>query len=112
MLSILHRLHLCLSKATNSLQSVAQCQTRCGVKTGSVLASAQHGFMATGPLVLWTRSTPAALQVMTDVIQKGSPQVQLRAMDVLLSALQHNPPQLRAFMLQQRDHTLFTSLIT
>ena len=52
------------------------------------------------------------LQVMTDVIQKGSPQVQLRAMDVLLSALQHNPPQLRAFMLQQRDHTLFTSLIT
>ena len=48
---------------------------------------------------------------MTDVIQKGSPQVQLRAMDVLLSALQHNPPQLRAFMLQQRDHTLFTSLI-
>lgn len=51
-------------------------------------------------------------EVMTDVIQKGSPQVQLRAMDVLLSALQHNPPQLRAFMLQQRDHTLFTSLIT
>ena len=49
---------------------------------------------------------------MTDVIQKGSPQVQLRAMDVLLSALQHNPPQLLAFMLQQRDHTLFTSLIT
>ena len=48
------------------------------------------------------RATPPILQVMTDVIQKGSPQVQLRAMDVLLSALQHNPPQLRAFMLRLR----------
>ena len=63
------------------------------------------------PAAIPYRATPAVLQVMTDVIQKGSPQVQLRAMDVLLSALQHNPPQLRAFMLQQRDHTLFTSLI-
>lgn len=46
--SLLHRLHLalCLSKATNILQSVAQCQACCSIQHGILLPIAQHELVA------------------------------------------------------------------
>jgi hypothetical protein len=48
---------------------------------------------------------------MTQLMENGDPGFQLRATDVLLSALQHDPAPLRSFMLHQEDRKLFTLLV-
>lgn len=51
------------------------------------------------------------LQVLTTVIKSGGPALQLRATDVMLSAIQHDPAPLRHFMRSQKDHELFHLLV-
>ena len=51
------------------------------------------------------------MQVLTKVIKHGSPALQLRATDVMLSAIQHDPAPLRQFMRSQKDHELFHLLV-
>jgi hypothetical protein len=72
---------------------------------------------------VWMSTSPVAMsldrgskcvrcvQVVTRVMLHGSPASQLRAVDVLLSALQHNPVPLRNFLMSQPDHLLFTCLV-
>ena len=55
--------------------------------------------------------TVLVLQVLTTVIKSGGPALQLRATDVMLSAIQHDPAPLRHFMRSQRDHELFHLLV-
>eukprot|EP00951_Prasinocladus_malaysianus_P035632 scaffold368616_cov49-Prasinocladus_malaysianus.AAC.1 len=52
-----------------------------------------------------------SLQVMTEVMKFEDAELQLRASDVLLCALQHDPTPLRTFLLKQQENTLFTLLI-
>ena len=54
---------------------------------------------------------PLFLQVLTTVIKSGGPALQLRATDVMLSAIQHDPAPLRHFMRSQKDHELFHLLV-
>lgn len=51
------------------------------------------------------------VQVLTTVIKSGGPALQLRATDVMLSAIQHDPAPLRHFMRSQKDHELFHLLV-
>ena len=55
--------------------------------------------------------TLLTLQVLTTVIKTGGPALQLRATDVMLSAIQHDPVPLRHFMRSQKDHELFHLLV-
>ena len=50
-------------------------------------------------------------QVLTRVLKHGSPALQLRGTDVMLSAIQHDPAPLRQFMRSQKDHELFHLLV-
>jgi len=50
-------------------------------------------------------------QVLTRVLKHGSPGLQLRGTDVMLSAIQHDPAPLRQFMRSQKDHELFHLLV-
>ena len=52
-----------------------------------------------------------SVQVLTNVIRSGGPALQLRATDVMLSAIQHDPAPLRQFMRSQKDHELFHLLV-
>ena len=51
------------------------------------------------------------MQVLTRVLKHGTTALQLRATDVMLSAMQHDPAPLRAFMRSQKDHELFHLLV-
>ncbi|KAL3162589.1 hypothetical protein ABBQ38_008638 [Trebouxia sp. C0009 RCD-2024] len=51
-------------------------------------------------------------EVLTNVIRSGDPALQLRATDVMLSAIQHDPAPLRHFMRSQKDHELFHLLVS
>lgn len=51
------------------------------------------------------------MQVLTKVIKYGTTALQLRATDVMLSAIQHDPAPLRAFMRSQKDNELFHLLV-
>ena len=51
------------------------------------------------------------LQVLTTVLEQGGEGLQLRAIDILLSAVQHDARPLRDFLLEQEHHTLFSLLI-
>ena len=51
------------------------------------------------------------LQVLSKVIKYGATALQLRATDVMLSAIQHDPAPLRSFMRNQKDHELFHLLV-
>lgn len=59
----------------------------------------------------WTCSCHILVQVLTNVIRSGDPALQLRATDVMLSAIQHDPAPLRHFMRSQKDHELFHLLV-
>ncbi|KAA6418854.1 MAG: hypothetical protein FRX49_11211 [Trebouxia sp. A1-2] len=50
-------------------------------------------------------------EVLTRVLKHGSPGLQLRGTDVMLSAIQHDPAPLRQFMRSQKDHELFHLLV-
>lgn len=50
-------------------------------------------------------------EVLTRVLKHGSPALQLRGTDVMLSAIQHDPAPLRQFMRSQKDHELFHLLV-
>ena len=45
------------------------------------------------------------------MLKHGSPGLQLRGTDVMLSAIQHDPAPLRQFMRSQKDHELFHLLV-
>ena len=57
------------------------------------------------PMISWH------VQVLTKVIKSGTSATQLRATDVMLSAIQHDPAPLRHFMRSQKDHELFHLLV-
>lgn len=59
----------------------------------------------------WTCSCYIFVQVLTNVIRSGDPALQLRATDVMLSAIQHDPAPLRHFMRSQKEHELFHLLV-
>ena len=61
--------------------------------------------------VLRLARTCLGLQVLTKVIKHGTSGLQLRATDVMLSAIQHDPAPLRQFMRSQKDHELFHILV-
>jgi hypothetical protein len=52
------------------------------------------------------------LQVITRILQSSSAFVKLRATDVLLSALAHDPLPLRSFLASQAGHQLLECLVT
>lgn len=49
--------------------------------------------------------------MLSKVIKYGATALQLRATDVMLSAIQHDPAPLRSFMRNQKDHELFHLLV-
>jgi len=65
-----------------------------------------HASSAPG-CVLWP-----LLQVITRILQSSSAFVKLRATDVLLSALAHDPLPLRSFLAGQAGHQLLDCLVT
>lgn len=50
-------------------------------------------------------------EVLTKVIASGSPAVKLRATDILLSTLGHDPLPLRSFLTRQAGHELLGLLV-
>ncbi|KAI3423413.1 hypothetical protein D9Q98_010630 [Chlorella vulgaris] len=50
-------------------------------------------------------------EVMSAIMQRGGPEVKLKATDILLSDVQHDPSQLRAFLLTEQGNELFALLI-
>lgn len=50
-------------------------------------------------------------QVLTTVLEKGGEELQLRAMDILLSSVQHDSRPPRDFLLAQQDHALLSLLV-
>lgn len=55
--------------------------------------------------------TLGMFEVATKILQHSSPEVKLRATDILMSAMQHDPTPLRHFLYSQKDHELFALLI-
>lgn len=51
-------------------------------------------------------------QVITRIMQSSSAAVKLRATDILLSALAHDPVPLRNFLASQSKHELLDSLVS
>ncbi|KAK9802569.1 hypothetical protein WJX73_004679 [Symbiochloris irregularis] len=58
-----------------------------------------------------TLTSLGLFQVLTTVLEKGGEELQLRAMDILLSSVQHDSRPLRDFLLQQQDHALLSLLV-
>ena len=52
-----------------------------------------------------------ATQVLTIVMEQGSAELKLKAVDILLSMVSHDARPLRDFLLSQPNHTLFGQLI-
>ncbi|KAL4852743.1 Serine/threonine-protein phosphatase 4 regulatory subunit 3 [Chlorella vulgaris] len=50
-------------------------------------------------------------EVMSAIMQRGGAEVKLKATDILLSDVQHDPSQLRAFLLTEQGNELFALLI-
>lgn len=50
-------------------------------------------------------------EVMTNALATGEPELQLRATDILLADVGHDPGQLRTFVLAQQGHRLFGLLV-
>ncbi|KAF8063085.1 smkA [Scenedesmus sp. PABB004] len=62
---------------------------------------------------LWAKMTQLGMfEVITRILQSGAAAVKLRATDVLLSALAHDPMPLRAFLATQERHALLDCLVT
>jgi protein phosphatase 4 regulatory subunit 3 len=72
-----------------------------------VLLDAHHGInLSTAVLV------PAqSLQVVTRVMTSGTPSIKLRATDILLSSLAHDPLPLRSFLASTPGHRLLGCLV-
>lgn len=51
------------------------------------------------------------MQVLTIVMEQGSAELKLKAVDILLSMVSHDPRPLRDFLLSQPNQTLFGQLI-
>jgi protein phosphatase-4 regulatory subunit 3 len=62
--------------------------------------------------VLWNKLVQLGLyDVVTRILGASGPAIKLRATDVLLSALAHDPMPLRAFLTQQPEHQLLGCLV-
>lgn len=51
------------------------------------------------------------MQVMSQVLKSGKPELRMRATDILLSCTQHDPQPLRRFLKDQPNSTLFALLM-
>ena len=51
------------------------------------------------------------MQALTGVLVHGGKEMQLKATDVLICVVQHEPAPVREFLLRQQDSTLFKSIV-
>lgn len=76
------------------------------------LCSLSKHLQLTQRQALWSKMQQLGLfEVLTKVIASGAPAVKLRATDILLSTLGHDPLPLRNFLTRQPGHELFGLLV-
>ena len=77
------------------------------IRAQPVNRGAGHGAVAQ----LLPMTSGPGMQALTGILVYGGQEVQLKATDVLLTVVQHEPAPVREFLLRQQDSTLFRRIV-